>query len=172
MKTCLICRHYTDKQQNTLWWCSQCHVPLCNKPRGREVTCYQEHIDRTDDPVLGCFARDVYPIYLPPQYRLYHQNKDVPHPPPLPSPPSLFPSLEDNDDGSSSSSSDLSDISAAASVETRQQQQPAAPVKKMQAREGRDVTMVTASESHMRTPSRSAAEVSCQPARRGKRVRR
>ena len=159
-----------EKQQNTLLWCSQCCVPLYNKPQGREVTCYQEHIGRMDDPVLGCFARDVYPIYLPPQYRLYQQNKDVPQLPPLPSPPFLFPSLEDNDDGSSSSS-DLSDISAAASAEKRQQQQPAAPVKKMQAREGRNITMATPSESRV-TRSQSAAEVSCQPARRGKKVRR
>jgi hypothetical protein len=34
---------------NTNWWCSMCLVPLYRNVRGREYSCYDEHIFRMDD---------------------------------------------------------------------------------------------------------------------------
>ena len=71
VRACLICRQYREKQQNTNWWCSTCRVPLCKKDRGRESSCYEEHIQRCDDPVVGCFERESENIFLPQAYKLY-----------------------------------------------------------------------------------------------------
>jgi hypothetical protein len=80
VRACLICRQYREKQQNTNWWCSGCHVPLCKKGRGREFSCYDEHIQRCNDPVVGCFTRKSEYIVLPDEYKLYKQAnlKDIP----------------------------------------------------------------------------------------------
>lgn len=80
VKTCLICRQYREKQQNTNWWCGACHVPLCKKDRGRDCSCYDEHIQRCDDPVVGCFERESHHIVLPQAYKLYKRENmaDIP----------------------------------------------------------------------------------------------
>ena len=71
VRACLICRQYREKQQNTNWWCSTCRVPLCKKGRGRDSRCYEEHMQRCDDPVVGCFERESENIVLPQAYKLY-----------------------------------------------------------------------------------------------------
>ncbi len=80
VRSCLICRQYREKPQNTNWWCNECCVPLCKKHRGRESSCYEEHIQRCDDPVVGCFERKSEIIVVPQAYKLYKpQNMtDIP----------------------------------------------------------------------------------------------
>jgi hypothetical protein len=80
VRGCLICRQYREKVQNTNWWCSGCHVPLCKKDRGREFSCYDEHVQRLNDPVVGCFTRKSEYIVLPEEYKLYKKAnlKDIP----------------------------------------------------------------------------------------------
>ena len=84
VRSCLICRQYQEKAQNTNWWCSACRVPLCRKNRGREPSCYDEHISRMDDPVVGCFARDSEHVVVPQTYKLYKPENMVPKLPPIP----------------------------------------------------------------------------------------
>lgn len=69
-KTCFVCRQYSKKPVNTVWWCSTCHMPLCKMPRKREMTCMQEHQIYHDDPHLGCFANREY-FFMPPEYRKF-----------------------------------------------------------------------------------------------------
>ena len=88
VRACVICRQYKETQQNTNWWCSACRIPLCKKSRGRESSCYDEHIQRIDDPVLGCFERDSSNIVLPPEYKLYRANNMTNIP--------ALPSFDDN----------------------------------------------------------------------------
>ena len=85
VRGCLMCRQYREKQQNTVWCCGACGVPLCKKDRGRGINCYDEHIEQIDDPVLGCFARESTYIVMPPEYRRYLPNNmaDIPTLPPL-----------------------------------------------------------------------------------------
>ncbi len=71
--TCLICWQYKEKSQNTNWWSSACRVPLRRIGQNRGVSCYDEHISRMDDPVVGCFARDSDHVVLPADYRLYNR---------------------------------------------------------------------------------------------------
>ena len=40
----------------------------------RGISCYDEHIEKTDDPVLGCFARDSNYIVVPSEYKQYLPN--------------------------------------------------------------------------------------------------
>ena len=68
LQGCFMCRRHQQLQQNTCWWCSGCKMPLCKVQRG-EFTCYQEHLDNFDDPVLGCVPRARFK--MPPDYRLY-----------------------------------------------------------------------------------------------------
>ena len=77
LKGCLICRQYQEKQQNTNWWCSACRAPLCKINRGRELTCYEEHMQRRDDEVVGCFERNNDYFKMPREYKLY-KNADFP----------------------------------------------------------------------------------------------
>lgn len=60
-------------------------MPLCNKCRGREKTCLQEHRE-SDDPVIGCGLRPRKgdKFVLPTEYKKY----DVCTPAATPSPPS------------------------------------------------------------------------------------
>jgi hypothetical protein len=85
VRGCLMCGQYREKQQNTVWCCGACGVPLCKKDRGRGISCYDEHIEQIDDPVLGCFARESTYIVMPPEYRRYLPNNmaDIPTLPPL-----------------------------------------------------------------------------------------
>ena len=46
-------------------------MPLC-KIQQREFTCYQEHLDNCDDPVMGCVPRAHFK--MPPDCRLYSLN--------------------------------------------------------------------------------------------------
>jgi hypothetical protein len=82
-QSCLICQQYQEKPQNTNWWCSTCHMPLCNILR-EEVSCNQEHIDNFHDPVLGCIVKKHH--ILPPEFRRYTKvvTTIIPHPTTLP----------------------------------------------------------------------------------------
>ena len=63
---CYICRKYLDRQgkpirHSTSWWCSKCHMPLCNASRagedgGREKSCLEEH--ETTNHNLFCCQQD------------------------------------------------------------------------------------------------------------------
>jgi Transposase IS4 len=64
---CFICRRYKIKgatvQQQTSWWCRQCHMPICHVARNSEgsrrvLTCLEEH-QQSDDQVLGCFKSHI-----------------------------------------------------------------------------------------------------------------
>lgn len=69
-QTCFICRQYRAKQQNTYWWCSECNMPLCgDEHKRRDITCYQEHCNNYDDPVLGCHRRKRF--VMPNDYKLF-----------------------------------------------------------------------------------------------------
>jgi hypothetical protein len=45
---------------------------------GRDSSCYEEHIQRCDDLVVGCFERESENIFLPQAYKLYKHMADVP----------------------------------------------------------------------------------------------
>jgi hypothetical protein len=56
-------------------------VPLCRIHWDRGVSCYDEHISRMEDPVVGCYARDSDHVVLPADYTLYNRfvnTADVP----------------------------------------------------------------------------------------------
>ena len=105
VRTCLICRQYREKPQNTNWWCSVCRVPLCKKNRGRESTCYEEHIAQMDDPYLGCFDRESELIILPDSYKVYKQGNtsDIPQLPAFNANATTKQSIENNKAGDSNS---------------------------------------------------------------------
>ena len=71
---CFVCRRYkgnSDKQQQTIWWCQHCHMPLCLVPRKKEgsrrtLSCLKEH-QQSDDPILGCFKDHMRGSNVPPR---------------------------------------------------------------------------------------------------------
>jgi Transposase IS4 len=73
VRSCFICRRYIKKgkaQQQTQWWCRNCHMPLCSQPRnadssGRTLSCLEEH-RQSNDPILGCFNMHHKKTNVPP----------------------------------------------------------------------------------------------------------
>ena len=59
--TCYICRRHLKQgqnlQQQTSFWCCNCHMPLCKVDRSdsnkRTMSCLLEHLN-ADDPDLAC----------------------------------------------------------------------------------------------------------------------
>jgi hypothetical protein len=70
---CFICRRYKNKgtaiQQQTSWWCRQCHMPICQMARNiegsrRVLTCLEEH-QQSNDADLGCFKQHIRGTNVP-----------------------------------------------------------------------------------------------------------